>query len=97
MLAGTRHRYRADRGLTVEEVATGYIGVVIRIGYSHVDLEGRHGYAYGFLLEGRKAFSALTPVRYMWRVTKTPNSSHTRKCRAMLFGSKALLLNISVA
>lgn len=43
----------------VEDVATGYVGAVVRVEYGRVDLEDRHGHARGFplgpgyLLEGR--------------------------------------------
>lgn len=45
--------------MVVEDVATGYVGAVVRVEYGRVDLEDRHGHTRGFplgggfLLEGR--------------------------------------------
>lgn len=54
-------------GLVVEDVATGYVGAVVRVEYGRVDLEDRRGRIRGFplgpgyLLDGRPVI--LTPPR----------------------------------
>ncbi|AKN16950.1 hypothetical protein MHAE_01440 [Mycobacterium haemophilum DSM 44634] len=64
VLAGGRRKPRstehpAELGMVVEDVATGYVGAVVRVEYGRVDLEDRHGRTRGFplgggfLLEGR--------------------------------------------
>lgn len=60
---------RVERGMVVEDAASGWVGAVVRIEYGRVDLEDRHGRAKGFplgpgfLIDGRPVILTPPPLQ----------------------------------